>query len=243
VRNQTVIAGIAMSATGILLENAIITITNSDDDIQGIYTPDAETKKFLFILPRGKSFTALFESSNVGNFEYGITVPNYSYDQSKQVVVFNEIIIPSEKDKKLKLDPIAEKILADKELDSPKDTLLLDNKTLEAKTVGSKAAKSSEITTSELLVASELYENDTYIETTTKNRYEKDSLYNDSVLLSEGINGESGLSGKSDTQLNLNTDSTAYPKPLKKGTLIGLLLGIMFIGITIYVVLRRKHNK
>ena len=242
VRNQTVIAGIAMSATGILLENTIITITNSDGDIQGIYTPDPETKKFLFILPRGKSFTALFESSNVGNFEYSITVPNYSYDQSKQVVVFNEIIIPAEREKQLKTETIAEVNKTDKKLNKLEDSLHLDNKTLEAKSIGPKTNKASEFTSSQLLVASELYKNDTYIETTAKNRNEKDSLYNDSVLLSEGISNKSNISGEANSQLTVNNDSNRHPNPLINKTLIGVLLGLIFVGSTIFIILRRKRN-
>jgi len=94
VRNQTVIAGIARSSTGVLLKDPVITLNNFDDELVGIYTPDPETGKFLFILPRGQQFSALFESSNFAPFTIKVAVPEYSYDQSKQVVAFNDIITP-----------------------------------------------------------------------------------------------------------------------------------------------------
>ncbi len=92
VRNQTVIAGIAMTASGKMLEDALITISDMDDELVGIYTPDEETGKFLIILPRDKKFFALVESSNHVSMLYELTVPEYAYDQSKKVVVFNDIV-------------------------------------------------------------------------------------------------------------------------------------------------------
>lgn len=94
VRNQTVIAGFATSQSGELLQDAIITISDMDDELIGIYTPDTETGKFLIILPRGKTFKTLVESSNYPPREFLLAVPEHAYDQSKQVVVFNEIVQP-----------------------------------------------------------------------------------------------------------------------------------------------------
>lgn len=94
VRNQTVIAGFAISESGELLKDPVITLTDLDDELFGIYTPDLQTNKFLFILPRGKEFKALFESSNFPPKEYLIHVPEFAYDQTQQVVAFNDIVTP-----------------------------------------------------------------------------------------------------------------------------------------------------
>lgn len=91
IRNQTVIAGFARGLDGKILENSVITLTDTDDNLFGIYTPDAETGKFLFILPRGQKFKAIFESKNQEAFEYLVDVPEFAYDQSQQVVAFTSI--------------------------------------------------------------------------------------------------------------------------------------------------------
>lgn len=93
VRNQTVIAGFAASETGVLLIDGIITISSMDDDLIGIYTPDQNEKKFLAILPRGRMYKVLFESSNFDSFEKIIKVPEFAYDQSGKVVQFNDIVV------------------------------------------------------------------------------------------------------------------------------------------------------
>lgn len=92
IRNQTVIAGAAVTTDGVKLENAIITVTNLDDDIVGIYTPEPEFGKFLLILPRGKTFWAIIESSNYKTLRFKITVPEFAYDQTKRVFMFNDIL-------------------------------------------------------------------------------------------------------------------------------------------------------
>lgn len=91
VRNQTVISGIAKSKDGVLLQDGIITISKMNDDLVGIYTPDEFTKKFLAILPRGKTYRVLYESSNVETFERIIKVPEFAYDQSGKVVILDSI--------------------------------------------------------------------------------------------------------------------------------------------------------
>jgi len=93
VRNQTVIAGIAATETGVMLIDGIVTISSMDDDLIGVYTPDQEQRRFLAILPRGKTYKALFESSNFDSFEKIIKVPEFAYDQSGKVVQFNDIVV------------------------------------------------------------------------------------------------------------------------------------------------------
>ena len=91
-RNQTVIRGKAVGPDGKPLQKPIITVTDDDDNVTGIYTPDPNTNNFLMILPRGKKFKVSFESSNYSNFDYFISVPEYSYDESKSVVTLNDIV-------------------------------------------------------------------------------------------------------------------------------------------------------
>jgi len=93
IRNQTVISGTARNKNGVLLANALITITNSDDDVIGIYTPEPTNGKFLMILPRDKTYHVTIESANFSTYSYDIRVPEFSYDQSEKVVAFNDIII------------------------------------------------------------------------------------------------------------------------------------------------------
>ncbi|MDA3890201.1 MAG: hypothetical protein PF517_00900 [Salinivirgaceae bacterium] len=243
IRNQTVIAGIAKSATGMLLKNAIITIYDDDDEIAGIYTPDPDSKKFVFILPRGKSFTALFESSNSGDFEYGITVPNYAYDQSKRVVVFNDIITPLP-GQETPARAVAEKIEPELDLNSFVDSLKLDAKTLEAKSVGTSLEESTELSSAYLLVASELYENDEYMETSAvenrdsiKNELSEELIEESDDLLSErtaDIKSENTTIGSSKIQGKNNGKGTSY--------VLGLLFGLALVGSTIYMILRRRRS-
>jgi Tol biopolymer transport system component len=93
VRNQTVIKGVARHTNGDFLENAIVTVFDSDDEVFGIYTPDPETKKFLIIVPQGKTFSVLIESTNYNDYECTIKVPHQAYDQSKATVFFNDIVV------------------------------------------------------------------------------------------------------------------------------------------------------
>lgn len=240
VRNQTVIAGIAKSATGVLLEDAIITLSNDDDDVVGIYTPDPESKKFLFILPRGKSFNALFESSNQPEFEYRIHVPNYAYDQSKQVVVFDNIITTMD-GKKVEMKPLADQIEPDDEIDV-NDSIMLDVNTLEMKSAG-KSLEESQLSSSELLVASELYQNDEYIETTAVEKRDSSDIESSEELVEESYD-----LAPTDTDLAANKTHAGKQKQShetgNKGTsyLLGILLGILLIGSTIYAILRRRRS-
>ncbi len=243
VRNQTVIAGIAMNQTGVLLEDGIITITDGDDNVFGIYTPDPESKKFLFILPRGKKFTALFESSNLPPFEYTLTVPKYSYDQSKTVVVFNDIVQPIEPDSAVTPEPLADKIKADEELMIEDDTLILDTKTLESKSAPSQRKKPAEITPSELLVSNELYKNDKYIEPTaqadnTDTIQNKDSV---SEVATTRIDSTSNaVSANLADNDNSAIENGSVPKDIS--LILGLVFGLAIIGSTVYVVFRRRRD-
>lgn len=97
VRNQTVIKGKAINNDGILLKQPIITVSDKDDNVVGIYTPEPVNNNFLMILPRGKIFSVLFESSNLPSFTYLIKVPEYSYDESKSVASLMDILTPETK--------------------------------------------------------------------------------------------------------------------------------------------------
>lgn len=240
VRNQTVIAGFAVSPNNIFLEDAIITITDYDDEVVGIYTPDPDSKKFLFILPRGRTFNAIFESSNIDEFEYTITVPNYAYDQTKQVVIFSEIIGEVERDPEMDVESLVEKT-TDSNEEVINDTLHLDAKTIEAKSIASNQNSTSETSSSELLVASELYKNDKYIEATIEdsvkilgdNKNSTDSLANNVV-------DEQYLSDR-DNSKNKNIDRKNTSSNSKTTTIIfEILFGLLLVGSAIYLVLKRK---
>lgn len=243
IRNQTVIAGIAKSATGVLLENAIITLSNDDDDIVGIYTPDPESKKFLFILPRGKSFNALFESSNSPDFEYRIHVPNTAYDQSKQVVVFNDIITTMD-GKKVEMKPLAEDIEPVDDIEAS-DSLMLDTKTLEIKSAGTSLEESTlKLTSAELVVASELYENDEYIETTALNNKDSINIEHAEELVEESDELANNNDDNTNTTASNDSSKPYTQTPGKKGVsyLLGIILGILLIGSTVYAILRRRRS-
>ena len=246
IRNQTVIAGFAMNNEGTLLEDAIITISDFDDEIIGIYTPDQDSKKFLFILPRGQTFNALFESSNLGEFEYTISVPNYSYDQSKQVVVFNDIIMRVEKDPEIEIEPLADDIFADEDIDIVEDTLTLDVKTIEEKSVSSKIKPKQKTTQAELLVASELYKNNEYIETSNNNKtLNSHNSNNDSIQLSENNIDKNPVVNDNNVPLNSKTiiKSESDQKRAKNTSIfLGIIFGLALIGSTIYLVLRRRKE-
>jgi hypothetical protein len=158
VRNQTVIAGIARNSEGVLLKNPIITLNDMDDNLFGIYTPDPETGKFLFILPRGQQFTALFESSNFPSFLFNITVPEYAYDQSKQVIIFDDII--STLQRKTKLATSENPLKLNKNITSTEAKIALPAEEVPLNNVAinsdSQQLKSRELALTELLVASEL---------------------------------------------------------------------------------------
>lgn len=93
IRNQTVITGTAKLKSGKKLQDPIVTISSMNDNLVGIYTPDEVEKKFLAILPCGKSYKILFESSNADSFEKIIKVPELAYDQSHKVLILDSIEI------------------------------------------------------------------------------------------------------------------------------------------------------
>jgi len=241
VRNQTVIAGYAMTSDGVFLEDAIITLFDYDDEVIGIYTPDPETKKFLFILPRGKTYSALFESSNVEEYEYTVNVPTDSYDQTRQVIAFSQIIVPVEKDPDIELEPLADNIFADEDLEVTEDTLMLDTKTIESKSVASKTKTQAELETADLLVASELYENDEYIEPTVRKTNANEEPEKDTLNIDLKINDNLELPNANEaTSKKVIFEKNSKAK--KRSIFLGILLGLALIGSTIYMVFKRRRN-
>ncbi len=93
IRNQTVVAGIAQLGENQLLDDATVTVYSIDDELVGVYTPDATTRKFLIILPIGKTYKVEMESSNYGTINDIIQVPAAAYEQSGKVVNYKDIII------------------------------------------------------------------------------------------------------------------------------------------------------
>jgi hypothetical protein len=192
IRNQTVIAGFARGLDGKILENAVITLTDLDDNLFGIYTPDAASGKFLFILPRGQKFKVIFESKNQETFEYVIDVPEYAYDQSQQVVAFANITSSLSKDsdtyasmaeadqsKQQDIDRDMEDLLFQENTAEVNDSTLADNQT---------ATGNKSLHTADLLIASELNkrlvfnENGDLAQSTSKNNSKnKDKTLNKKI--------------------------------------------------------------
>ena len=239
VRNQTVIAGYAVSPDNILLEDAIITITDLDDEVVGIYTPDSETKKFLFILHRGRTFNVLFESSNEDDFECTIIVPNYAYDQSKQVVIFNEIIIGVKKDYELEVELLVENTPKEENVNA-EDNLSLDSENIESKSIAGEQEETNEITSGELLIANELYENDKYIEATIEDSLQSDLGNDKDSLVNELSDEYSSDNSYLEAGNSINANS---PSSSKTNTIIlEILFGLLLVGSAIYLVLKRKNR-
>jgi len=251
VRNQTVIAGIARSSTGVLLKNPIITLNDMDDNLFGIYTPDAETGKFLFILPRGQQFTALFESSNFPSFLFNITVPEYAYDQSKQVIIFDDIISPLQRETKLTASENPLKQKQNKTSNDPKIAIPVEEVPLNGVAVNadSQELKSRELALTELLVASELNtggdkqingEQNTENESPSKTN----PLNNAALSKQDSINkldkaDDSLVVSKSNSDSKINNDSSNH----KSNLIWWVILNVIVIsGITYLFKLRRKNN-
>ncbi len=240
VRNQTVIAGFARSETGELLKEAIITLNDTDDQLVGIYTPDPETGKFLFILPRGKKFNAIFESSNFASMEFFIDVPEYAYDQSQQVVAFNDIMIPVTK------EPV---LLTDKELvetTKPSGNNSDDNSAMvneandqektetiieEEKAIQTKKAKSAE-----LLVASELNDFRESNQSTIENRDsgDKEELFDPEESGNTKIESKAKVSQSSDP---INTEETKNSKKFR------YWIWVLVLPVVLYYIYREFHKK
>ncbi|PKP09705.1 MAG: hypothetical protein CVU09_10415 [Bacteroidetes bacterium HGW-Bacteroidetes-4] len=235
IRNQTVIAGFARGLDGRILENAVITLTDLDDNLFGIYTPDAESGKFLFILPRGQQFKVIFESKSQEAFEYVINVPEYAYDQSQQVVAFTNIVSPLTKAP----DTYASIPNSDQSKLQGIDT---DNDGINASQVNDSTiaanqsdASNKSLHTAELLIASELNkrlvfnENENLAQSPTKGN----SKNNDQTLNQKSKNKKSLLGSQNQNLTNNLSDSSA-----SKWWWWFLILPLLLFGL--YKVIRKN---
>jgi tetratricopeptide (TPR) repeat protein len=244
IRNQTVIAGIARSSSGVLLKNPVITVNDVDDNLFGIYTPDPETGKFLFILPRGQKFTALFESSNFPPFLFNITVPEYSYDQSKQVVIFDEIISQADRDLKLLTseNPLKQRIVSD--TDDSKINLPANEVGLKdgAKLADNSQTQINDLNVQNLLVANELNAFDKNNPDLASN---KDAASNDSASntsMSDNSSVPSGT-GKSGVETDEQVSSEMNENDRSKSNFIWwVVLNVLAVAVFIYFFRRRRKN-
>ncbi len=237
VRNQTVISGIARVKSGILLQDGIVSISSMDDDLVGVYTPDQEVKKFLAILPRGKTFKVLFESSNYDDFEKIIKVPEFAYDQSGKVVHFDDIVIGG-KDPAEHESVLAETIKTEDNEDSSIDYSAAEEGSINSISGNSKLAMESSaeyekeissVKESETANLSEIGE-------------EKEEDKNDLIEVSES---EIELKTKQSEQIDKKTKSQKSSRSNKseqKSRIIYYLLGLLVVTISGFVVLRRRSN-
>ncbi len=224
VRNQTVIAGIASDNHGNILQDAIITITDMDDEVVGIYTPNEETGKFLFILPRGKTFNVLFEASNADEQEYTINVPNYSYDQTKQVILFDIIVVKDEQEPEIALTSLSNK---NQVSINSADSMAVNDKneelTLESFNDTVREKELEEEKASELLVSTELFKDKEYINS--------DSTNTEQILNSEDENYNSQKENKTSVSVSEKRYTASY--------IIGALF---FAGLLIFFIYRKKKK-
>jgi hypothetical protein len=235
IRNQTVIAGFARGLDGKILENAVITLTDLDDNLFGIYTPDAESGKFLFILPRGQQFKVIFESKNQEAFEYVIDVPEYAYDQSQQVVAFTNIVssLTKDSDTYASISKADQSKLQDFDTDNDGNKAAEVNDSTLANNQAATDNKSSHA--GDLLIASELNkrldfnENNDLVQSPT----EENSKNNDKTLNKKSTNRKSLLRSQNQKHTNDLNDSS-----VSKWWWWFLLLPLLLFGL--YRVIRKN---
>jgi hypothetical protein len=220
VRNQTVIAGIASDNHGEVLQDAIITITDMDDEVIGVYTPNEETGKFLFILPRGKTFNVLFESSNSDEQEYTINVPNYSYDQTKRVIPFDIIVIRDEKEPEITFTSLSK----EKQVSiNNTDSMAVNDKNETTISDFKKDTVAEKKKVSELLVSTELFNDKKYIN-------------------SDSVNSEQNNKDKEKTDNYKSQNKNLVSVSEKRYTSSYIIGALFFAGLLIFFIYRKKRK-
>ncbi len=94
-KGLTVLSGYIMTAEGTVPENVTITVTDvKTGDVEGIYTPNPTTGKYLFILRPGKDYNVSVEADGFSYYSENISVPKgSSYKKLKKTIKLNPIII------------------------------------------------------------------------------------------------------------------------------------------------------
>ncbi len=94
-KGLTVLSGYIMTAEGTVPQNVTITVTDvKTGDVEGIYTPNPTTGKYLFILRPGKNYNVSVEADGFSYYSENISVPKGSaYKKIKKTIKLNPIII------------------------------------------------------------------------------------------------------------------------------------------------------
>ena len=94
-KGLTVLSGYIVSAQGDVPDNVSITVTDvKTGDVEGVYTPNPKTGKYLFILRPGKDYNVAVEADGFSYFSENISVPKGSaYKKIKKVIKLNPIIL------------------------------------------------------------------------------------------------------------------------------------------------------
>jgi outer membrane protein OmpA-like peptidoglycan-associated protein/tetratricopeptide (TPR) repeat protein len=94
-KGLTVLSGYIVTAQGNVPDDVSITVTDvKTGDVEGVYTPNPTTGKYLFILRPGKDYNVAVEASGFSYFSENISVPKgSSYKKIKKVIKLNPIIL------------------------------------------------------------------------------------------------------------------------------------------------------
>ena len=94
-KGLTVLSGYIVTAQGDVPDNVSITVTDvKTGDVEGVYTPNPKTGKYLFILRPGKDYNVAVEADGFSYFSENISVPKGSaYKKIKKVIKLNPIIL------------------------------------------------------------------------------------------------------------------------------------------------------
>ena len=94
-KSLTVMSGLITLADGTPPENVTITVTDIDTkEVIGVYTPNAKTGKYLFILKSDKNYNVTIDASNFLPFTENLYVKEgTAYQQIQRAVKLNPIIL------------------------------------------------------------------------------------------------------------------------------------------------------
>ena len=94
-KGLTVLSGYIVAADGSVPENIVITVTDvKTGNLEGIYTPNPTTGKYLFILRPGKTYNVSIEADGYSYYSENITVAKgSSYKKIKRTIKLKPIIL------------------------------------------------------------------------------------------------------------------------------------------------------
>ncbi len=94
-KELTVMSGYVIAGDGTVPQNTIITVTDIEtQEVVGVFTPNAKTGKYLFILKPGKTYDILVEADNYLYYSEKIEVKKgTAYQQIKRAIKLDPIIL------------------------------------------------------------------------------------------------------------------------------------------------------